>query len=149
MKKARKWRVFLVVILVFAGILTMPGIFAEDAVAKAMDQLKGLDEAVQAFYEATETYPALLDQLVQGPEEGKGGWQPLVAQDALMDPWGIPYIITLFDAAQAEETGLNYQISSAGPDKEFGTEDDLIFPANEPEEEAEEEEAADDGDEEE
>lgn len=129
-----KWQRLLMLWIIFVALGSLTsfhGVFADDNETKAMAQLTQLDDAVQVFYGVTETYPVLLDHLIQGPEDSKENWKPLITKEALNDPWGIPYIITLFDETEAAETGLSYQLSSAGPDKEFGTEDDLFYPVSE------------------
>ena len=55
-------------------------------------------------------------QATLGPPEG----QQLNAQKELIDPWGTPYFFH-------QISGDDMEIHSAGPDKTFGTSDDLIL----------------------
>jgi general secretion pathway protein G len=53
---------------------------------------------------------------------GVRNWRgPYAESDKLIDPWDRPMLYELINAK-------NYKITSAGPDGEFGSDDDIIFP---------------------
>jgi hypothetical protein len=94
---------------------------------RAMRELENLVKAVEQYQAKVGHYPGDLKLLVIGPAAARD-WQPLVAADALIDPWGTSYKIELFARSQAREHGLMFKITSLGDDRASGTADDLSAP---------------------
>lgn len=61
-----------------------------------------------------------LSALVTDPGNTKKWRGPYIEEEKLKDPWGNEF--------QYESDGRTFKIISSGPDKDFGTEDDIIFP---------------------
>lgn len=69
-------------------------------------QAQAIKEALNSFYLEHDEYPASLDDLLPGY---------LKVETELIDPWGLKFRLE------------DRQIISAGKDKNFGTDDDLIY----------------------
>lgn len=86
---------------------------ANETAAKAsVDSLK---EAVTTYYINNSKLPTSLSQLVEGSDD-----KPAIlegGEGALIDPWNNEY--------KYETRGKRFVIISAGPDGDFGTEDDI------------------------
>ena len=67
-------------------------------------------------------YPKSLQELLQGDKQGSNGL--LESPDSLMDAWGQPIRYT------PQSNG--FELISAGPDRIFGTQDDVVWPHKEP-----------------
>lgn len=72
-----------------------------------------------------------LQALLEAPPSAKNWKGPYIDADKVNDPWGKPFQYELINAK-------NFKLTSAGPDSEFGTADDVVFPkeAEKPAEEA-------------
>jgi|GEM_PF-7016805 len=103
----------------------------QDPAARTRREIAALERAVEAYKAATTEYPADLRQLVTGPARAQN-WKPLVGEEQLMDAWGTPCRINTYPEQQALKTGARYRIMSAGPDKTFGTKDDICAPETRP-----------------
>lgn len=81
----------------------------------AKDSVDNIANAITSFYLANKKYPNDLKDLIKdrGDEEAilKGG------EGALEDPWGTEY--------KMEKRGKKFAVISAGPDMEFGNDDDI------------------------
>lgn len=84
----------------------------ETAAKASVDSIKG---AVTTYYINKKKMPSSLTQLIEGTDDNppilEGG------EGALIDPWDNEY--------KYEQHGKRFTILSAGPDGEFGTEDDI------------------------
>lgn len=85
--------------------------------AHTCTNIKNLEIAAETFYFDTARYPVSLQDLVTDP--GYQGWTgPYISGGAIAkDAWGTPFRYELLDGVP--------RITSAGPDKIFGTEDDI------------------------
>ena len=114
----------LIEILVAVAIIGILGTVAVQQVTKHIEtaRITAAREACAAFENAAalyqmenKKYPADLKDLVKEDSDGeayiKGG------DDALEDPWGTEY--------KYERKGNKILVYSAGPDGEFGTDDDI------------------------
>lgn len=85
----------------------------------------GLNGAIDLFRQNMERYPATLAELVNKPEnedEAKKWVGPYVKQTtAMKDPWDNDFIYQ----APGEFNSTTYDLSSAGPDRQPNTEDDI------------------------
>ena len=65
-------------------------------------------------------FPSAMNELWEKPEQSTEGYKgPYLKRAIGNDPWGSPYVYT-----QLGE-GKGYRLSSAGPDRQQGTEDDI------------------------
>ena len=86
---------------------------ANETAARATVQ--SVSEAVTSYYIGKKKMPTSLSQLVEGSDD-----EPPVldgGEGALEDPWG--------NELKYEVKGKRFVVTSAGPDREFGTEDDI------------------------
>lgn len=82
---------------------------------EAETELKTIKNALQLYYLDHKRYPSInagLDVLYKGDQDGNK-----YLADSPIDPWDAPYVMR-------NEQG-SIVILSSGPDKEFGTQDDL------------------------
>jgi len=121
----------ILLVIVIIGILSgmvvtrLSGRSREAKVARAQSDMKGnLSLALDLFEHDCGRYPTNdegLSALVIDP--GISGWKgPYVKGQLSRDPWGTHYMYSL----HSEDSG-RYIISSAGPDGQTGTGDDLSF----------------------
>ena len=114
----------LVELLVVVAILGVLGTIAIQGVTEhlktanataAQASVKSLSEACTSYYIKMKKLPTSLNQLVEGSDDDP----PIVdgGDGALIDPWDNEY--------KYEVRGKRFFITSAGPDGEFGTEDDI------------------------
>ena len=84
-------------------------------VTAAKDAVNNIKAAVTNYYLQYKKYPSDLNALV----EAKGDDEPVLdgGAGALEDPWGIEY--------KYEKNGKKFASVSAGPDGDFGTDDDI------------------------
>ena len=84
-------------------------------VTAAQASVKSISEAVTSYYIKNKKLPTDLNKLVEGSDDDppilEGG------EGVLVDPWDNEY--------KYEQKGKRFYIISAGPDGEFGTEDDV------------------------
>lgn len=116
----------IVIIGVLAGtvVTSLSGRSQQAKVTRAQTDIRGsLALALDLFEQDTGRYPTSdegLVALVRDP--GVLGWRgPYVKGGLKADPWGNQYIYQL----DSSQTGL-YTLSSAGPDGQQGTEDDIL-----------------------
>lgn len=109
----------------FVGVNVMNQ-FRKSKVEAAKIQMASYEQALQAYYLAHSAYPHTsqgLEALIRKPTVGRvpdnypdGGY--FGKRELTKDPWGSPY-------RYACEDYQNFTISSDGPDKQAGTDDDL------------------------
>lgn len=116
----------IVIIGVLAGMLVtrLSGRTQEARFARARADISGqLSLALDLFEQDVGRYPTTeegLNALVTDP--GEPGWKgPYLKTGLKPDPWDTPYVY----AGDTPEVGL-YSILSAGPDRQVGTEDDVL-----------------------
>lgn len=99
----------------------------QEKIAKTQVSSKGaIGQAVQSFYVDCNRYPTTeegLKVLNEKPEgEGLEGWAgPYLDTADPKDPWGTSFQYVY----PGEKNKDGYDLSSAGPDKQHGTEDDI------------------------
>lgn len=114
----------LIEILVAVAIIGILGTVAVMNVTKNLEQAKvtaaqeavvNIKNAVMNFYLQTKKYPSDLNALI----EASGDEEPVLegGEGVLEDPWGTEY--------KYERKGSKILVMSAGPDLNFGTEDDV------------------------
>lgn len=115
-----------VIIGVLAGVLAtrLSGRSQEARIARAQSDIRGsLSLALDLFEQDIGRYPTTdegLDALVVDP--GIEGWKgPYLRTGLKPDPWGVPYEYSI-----SYETPHLYELRSAGPDRQLGTEDDIL-----------------------
>ena len=114
----------LIEILVAVAIIGILGAVAVVNVSQSMDSAKvtaaqegvnNIKSAIMTYNIQYKKYPTDLQALIKEDSDGnailEGG------EGALEDPFGTEY--------KMEKTGKKYVVISAGPDMEFGTEDDI------------------------
>lgn len=79
--------------------------------------LKIIAEQCDVYKMKRHAIPKTMDDLIK---EDKGG-SSLLKEDSRKDPWGTEYKIEYKDK--------KFVVSSAGPDKTFGNDDDLSYPS--------------------
>lgn len=87
----------------------------EAKVERARVELNLVAQSISLYRVLNMKLPARLEVLVR-PEEGA----PILKESHLKDPWGRPL--------QYSVAGGKYTLSSAGPDGQAGTDDDVIHP---------------------
>lgn len=114
----------IVIIGVLAGtiVTSLSGRTQQAKVTRAQADIRGnLSLALDLFEQDTGRYPTTeegLIALVQDP--GVSGWQGSYLKSGLKpDPWGNQYIY------QIDNTSRQYTLTSAGPDQQQGTDDDI------------------------
>ena len=114
----------LIEILVAVAIIGILGAVAVTNVIASIEKAKQtaakeavgvMSNAVTQYYLANKKYPSDLRDLVRET----GDSEPILdgGEGALEDPWGTEY--------KFEKKGARYYVVSAGPDMQFGTEDDI------------------------
>lgn len=114
----------LVELLVVVAIIGILGTIAIQNVKSHIDKtnetaakatVQSVSEAVTSYYIAKKKMPSDLNKLIEGTDDDpailEGG------EGALLDPWE--------NELKYEQHGKRFVIISAGPDGEFGTEDDI------------------------
>ena len=100
-------------ILSTVAIVNIPRMLESARVNTAKDAVQALRNGVMNYNMAYNKYPSTLDDLFK--EDGDKG--AIMDSGETVDPWGTEY--------KYERKGANVVITSAGPDGEFGTEDDI------------------------
>lgn len=114
----------LVELLVVVAIIGILGTIAIQNVKKNIDDtnktaakatVQSISEGVTSYYIAKKKMPTSLTQLVEGTDDDP----PIIdgGEGALNDPWD--------NELKYEQHGKRFVIISAGPDGEFGNEDDI------------------------
>jgi hypothetical protein len=88
----------------------------------ALAQMSNFGGAIQLYSLDRRSLPRSLDQLTQSDENGNAYIEKIPS-----DPWGQPYVYRVLDAARQR-----YEIRSEGEDRELATDDDLIWPPEDP-----------------
>jgi general secretion pathway protein G len=121
----------LLLVLVILGILAalvlpkFTGRTEQARVTAAQTQISTFGTALDAFEVDTGSYPRGQDglmQLVSAPSDVQNWRGPYLKSDIPLDPWGHPYIYEF--PGKVNPTG--YDIRSAGPDGQAGTDDDVV-----------------------
>lgn len=114
-------------ILVILGSLVVAnfsGVFASSKIKAAKAQISAFETQLDIYQLDIGSYPTNeqgLQALRETPPDlaDPGKWQgPYAKKDIPVDPWSNEYVYELLDSNQ-------YKISSAGPDGQLGTEDDV------------------------
>jgi general secretion pathway protein G len=87
-------------------------------------KLSRLSENLAQYKLDLSRYPSTgegLKALLEAPSGSRNWRGPYAEPDKLMDPWDQPIQYELMNARA-------FKITSAGPDSEFGNNDDIIFP---------------------
>ncbi len=121
----------LLLVLVILGILAalvlpkFTGRTEQARVTAAQTQISTFGTALDAFEVDTGSYPRGQDglaQLVVAPADAQNWRGPYLKSDIPVDPWGHPYVYEF--PGKVNPTG--YDIRSAGPDGQAGTDDDIV-----------------------
>jgi general secretion pathway protein G len=115
----------LMVVIVILGLLlgvVVPNVFnalggATKDTARA--QMKGIADAIEMYRLNNRALPKSLDELTQ-PDTKSG--EPYIKQIPL-DPWKEQYEYKVVNSKTKEFT-----ITSAGEDRQWGTDDDIVYP---------------------
>jgi len=117
----------LLVTAILVAMASMAG-FAYVSIQKNMTvkntatEIKTIETACDMFHANAQSFPQTLSDLQtlpQGMDQATWGGPHLKANADLLDPWRTPYKY-FFDEASSSVT-----ISSAGPDRQFNTADDI------------------------
>ena len=119
----------ILLVIVMIGILSsvlvsrLSGRSQEARITRAQADIAGpLNLSLDMFEQDVGRYPTNAEglmSLVQNP--GLTGWKgPYLKGGLKPDPWGQPYLYRL-----DESNPTMYYVASAGPDQQFGTEDDI------------------------
>jgi type II secretion system protein G len=87
-------------------------------------QISEFDGAIQSFQNGTSRYPTStegLDALVHNPGNVTGWYEPYIAKNIPLDPWGRAYIY------KCPGDHGPFDLYSCGPDKVPGTADDIVI----------------------
>ncbi len=101
--------------ILYAGArLIFTGQDTEARITTTRGSIATIEQAVQIFgMKHNGKLPDSLEELTQGTDENPG----LLKENALNDSWGTPFSYT--------KQGKKVKITSAGPDCEMGTQDDI------------------------
>lgn len=100
-------------ILATAAFVNFAGAGEETRITATRLSIKSIGDAVRVYEVQHGRYPESLEKLT----ESVNGREPLLKQEALVDSWGTPFTY--------KREGRTIKITSAGPDLQIGTEDDL------------------------
>ena len=104
-------------VLATIGVLNLPGKRKKAMINATRGKIDSIATAVKIYEIDTGQFPSGLQNLLQNP--GAANWQgPYIKGGLPTDAWGVE-----FQYALTSET--TYKITSAGPDQQFGTEDDI------------------------
>ncbi|TVQ80407.1 MAG: type II secretion system protein GspG [Bradymonadales bacterium] len=116
-------------ILALVGGIAGPAIYRQVTQGRsrtAEAQIAAIEKSLNAFYLDCGFFPRSLDDLIRPPSEGRQcpNYDPegYFERGSLpVDPWGNPY----FYESPGQVRSSSYDLFSAGPDREPGTEDDI------------------------
>ena len=101
-------------ILAAGVVMNMSGHDQTARITTTRTSIAAIEQAVQVFgMRHNGKLPDALEELTQGTDDMPG----LLKEGAINDSWGTPFGYT--------KTGKRFKITSAGPDCEMGTEDDI------------------------
>ena len=115
-----------IIILAILAAVVIPRVIGrtEDArFAKATADISTIDGVLEHYKLDTGSYPSTdegLQALVTNTSNNERWNGPYIKNQVPVDPWGNPYLYRM-----PGENGLDYDIFSAGPDKQPGTQDDI------------------------
>jgi general secretion pathway protein G len=115
-----------IIILAILAAVVIPRVIGrtEDArLAKATSDVSTLDGVLEHYKLDTGTYPSTdegLQALVTNVGNNERWNGPYIKNGLPTDPWGNPYMYRM-----PGENGQDYDVFSAGPDKQPGTQDDI------------------------
>jgi general secretion pathway protein G len=115
-----------IIILAILAAVVIPRVISrtEDArLAKATADISTIDGVLENYKLDTGNYPTAdegLQALVTNVANSERWNGPYIKNTVPMDPWGNPYGYRI-----PGENGPDYDIFSAGPDKQAGTQDDI------------------------
>lgn len=115
-----------IIILAILAAVVIPRVISrtEDArFAKATADISTIDGVLEHYKLDTGEYPTTdqgLQALVTNVANNERWNGPYIKNQIPIDPWGNPYMYRM-----PGEMGLDYDIYSAGPDKQPGTQDDI------------------------
>ncbi len=115
-----------IIILAILAAVVIPRVIGrtEDArIAKATADISALDSVLDHYKLDVGQYPSTdegLQALVTNVANSDRWNGPYLKSGIPTDPWGNPYIYRI-----PGEQGLEYDLFSAGPDKQPGTQDDI------------------------
>ncbi|MCG3178800.1 MAG: Type II secretion system protein G [Phycisphaerae bacterium] len=86
--------------------------------------------AMEGFHHDFDRYPTTEEGLkalqVKPDGDGYDKWVGYLAKNSdLKDPWGVEYVYVCTDGKAGEHNKEGYDLSSNGPDKQAGTDDDV------------------------
>ena len=120
--------IVVVTIIAVLAALIAPRLFGRLVWVKvrtAGAEVKSIETAVNLYFNDTGAILNSnfdLDMLLVAAEDGGGPQGPYFSKaDALLDPWGNPYILRV-----PGDVNYDFDIFSAGPDLQEGTEDDIV-----------------------
>lgn len=114
-----------IIILAILAAVVIPRVIGrtEDArIAKATADISTIDSVLDQYKLDTGQYPTT-DEGLQALMTNVGNnerWNGPYLKSLPLDPWGNPYLYRY-----PGEQGLEYDVYSAGPDKQPGTQDDI------------------------
>ncbi len=97
---------------------------AESKRDAALKNLRKLTSAMVVYRTVHEKYPDTLDALLT--------LKGTISKTDLTDPWKTKPKVVVFTAKEAEANGISFELISAGPDRKFGTADDISYPPRNP-----------------
>ncbi|MEI7901445.1 MAG: type II secretion system protein GspG [bacterium] len=101
-------------ILAAGVVMNMSGHDKTARITTTRASITQIEQAVQIFaMRHNSKLPDTLDELTADTDDNPG----LLKEGAINDSWGVPFGYT--------KTGRKFKITSAGPDGEMGTEDDI------------------------
>lgn len=121
----------LLLVLVILGILAalvlpkFSGRTEQARITAAQTQISTFKTVLDAFEVDTGSYPRGADglqQLVVAPADVQNWRGPYMSGEIPLDPWGHPYVYEF----PGKFNPSGYDITSAGPDGQVGTEDDIM-----------------------
>jgi len=111
----------MLVVITIIGILAAVAVqnviqhVATTRIAATRASIKTVDDAIQIYrMKYNDKLPETLEELTQ---KGRDGEDSLLREGSTVDAWGTPF--------NYSRQGRSYTITSAGPDGDFGTADDL------------------------
>jgi general secretion pathway protein G len=118
----------LLLVLTILGILAaivvpkMAGRGKEAQIQAAVTQISAFKTALNQFEVDNGYYPKSISDLIQQPRDARKWHGPYLETDAMpADPWGNPYVYT----CPGKHNSTSFDIQSAGPDGQLGTDDDI------------------------